>query len=332
MRTQANPDRIPTQHVVGESGLHRQHQQGLSNQQTITILVTIGADGSSISPATVFKGKKIPASWRKNNVSKMAYVIDSMNLSQSALTTTTAHRFLCSENGWMNSEIALDWLVRVFEPQTREKATGRKRFLILDGHSSHLSLHLLRKAREFNIDIIIYPSHCTHLLQGLDVICFAPLKQNWAHQIKMFEVEEFCGVKRDDFAKAFGNAYKRTFTPKLILKVWEATGIFPFNNRIIPPEKMVPSETTTIKYTSSVVHSTPVQKVMQAFSFFKPPPLDLTTVDTEDEAVDERGELMFDPLHEITKPNTLTGTTGESNGPVTPRRRCGGFLPVSGFW
>lgn len=62
--TQANPDGSPTQRVVGESGLHRQHQQGLSNKQTITVLVTIGADGSSISPTTVFKGKKIPVNWK----------------------------------------------------------------------------------------------------------------------------------------------------------------------------------------------------------------------------------------------------------------------------
>jgi hypothetical protein len=70
--TQANPDGTPMQRVVGESGLRLQHQQGLSNKQTITVLVTIGADGSSISPTTVFKGKKIPATWKANNVSKMA--------------------------------------------------------------------------------------------------------------------------------------------------------------------------------------------------------------------------------------------------------------------
>jgi hypothetical protein len=87
-----------------------------------------------------------------------------------------ADRFLCSKNGWTNSDVAFDWLVRVFEPQTREKAAREKCFLILDGHSSHLSLCFLRKAQEFNIDIIVYPSHCTHLLQGLNVICFAPLK------------------------------------------------------------------------------------------------------------------------------------------------------------
>ena len=70
-KTQVNPDGTPTQRVVGESSLHHQHQQGLSNKQTITVLVTIGVDGSSISPTTVFKAKKIVASWKQNNVSRM---------------------------------------------------------------------------------------------------------------------------------------------------------------------------------------------------------------------------------------------------------------------
>ena len=182
--------------------------------------------------------------------------------------------------------------MRVFEPQSQEKAAGRKRFLILDRHSSHLSLRLLRKAREFNIDIIIYPSHCTHLLQGLDVVCFASLKHHWAAEIRMFELENFHGITNNDFAKAFGSAYLKTFTPRLIQQAWESTGIFPFNDQIIPPEKMAPSETSTIKWTSSVVHSTPVRKVMEAFSYFKPPPLDLTTMAIEDEEespVQEKG-------------------------------------------
>ena len=224
-------------------------------------------------------------------------------------------RFSCSENGWTNSDIALDWLVRVFEPQTREKAAGEKRFLILDGHSSHLSLCLLRKAREFNIDIIIYPSHCTHLLQGLDVVCFAPLKQIWAHEIRMFKWENFRGVKRDDFVKVFGNAYQRTFTPKLISKAWEATGVFPFNDKIVPPEKMVPSETSTIKFTSSVIHSTPVRKVMAAFSYSKPPPLDLTATDTDNEVespANERGKIVLCSI--IGKTNKAYPTTDVIQG------------------
>ena len=76
--TQANPDGTPTQRVVGESSLRRQHQQGQSNKQTITVLVTIGADGSTISPTVVFKGKKVFTSWKQDNISKLAYVVHSL--------------------------------------------------------------------------------------------------------------------------------------------------------------------------------------------------------------------------------------------------------------
>jgi len=293
--TQVNPDGSPTQRVVGESSLHRQHKQGLSNKQTITALVTIGADGSSISPSTVFKAKKIVAGWYKENVSKMTYAWTDETSFLLELTLTVRNRFSYSDNGWTNSGIMFRWLTNVFEPQTREKAAGRKRFLFLDGHSSHLSLRLLCKAREFNVDIIVYPSHCTHLLQGLDVVCFASLKRNWAEAIRSFEKENNRGVTKTDFAKVFGAAYIKTFTCELISKAWETTGIHPFNDKIIPPEKLAPSETSTIKYTSSVRHSTPVRKIMEGFSYSKPHPPDLGTADTndEDETTLQGGQVML---------------------------------------
>lgn len=81
----------------------------------------------------------------------------------------TIIRFAGSENGWTNSRIAL------------------KRVVFLDGHSSHFSLELLRKARELNIKLIAYPAHCTHVLQGLDVVCFAKLKRELANEIHNLE-------------------------------------------------------------------------------------------------------------------------------------------------
>ena len=235
------------------------------------------------------------------------------------------NRFSCSDNGWTNSEIALNWLTRIFDPQTREKAAGRRRFLFIDGHSSHLSLHLLRKAREFNIDVIIYPSHCTHLLQGLDVVCFAPLKHNWAEEIRSFEKENNRGITKNDFAGAFGSAYVKTFTRELILQAWETTGIYPFNDKIIPPEKLAPSETSTIKYTSCVVHSTPVRKVMEAFSYFKPPPLDLGTVDIDDGGeltTQERGKITLSHVAQMAnEAHTILDPENPFLMPFTPSRR-----------
>lgn len=109
------------------------------------------------------------------------------------------------------------------------------------------------------------------------------MKHNWAGAIRSFEKENNCGITKNDFAKVFGMAYIKTFTCDLILQAWETTGIHPFNDKIVPPEKLAPSETSTIKYTSSVVHSTPVRKIMEAFSYSKPHPLDLAADTGNDE-------------------------------------------------
>ena len=93
-------------------------------------------------------------------------------------------RFAGSENGWTNGRIALNWLVKMFDPATREKAAGCTRVVFLDGHSSHFSLELLRKARELDIKLIAYPARCTHVPQGLDVVCFARLKKGLADKIR----------------------------------------------------------------------------------------------------------------------------------------------------
>ncbi|TFK17242.1 hypothetical protein FA15DRAFT_605491, partial [Coprinopsis marcescibilis] len=42
-----------------------------------------------------------------------------------------------------------------------------------DGHISHYSLGFLTYAHECNIVVIYYPSHTTHIYQGLDVVIFA---------------------------------------------------------------------------------------------------------------------------------------------------------------
>jgi hypothetical protein len=81
-----------------------------------------------------------------------------------------------SENGWIDGKLTLEWLKKDFEPRTREKANGCTRVLILDGHSSHHTLAFLEFAQAHNIIVLGYPPHCTHALQGLDVVCFARTK------------------------------------------------------------------------------------------------------------------------------------------------------------
>ena len=54
--------------VIGPAGRRIQHQQKTGNQENITVMVTICADGSSlIPPAVIFKGSKYLVKWKQRN-------------------------------------------------------------------------------------------------------------------------------------------------------------------------------------------------------------------------------------------------------------------------
>jgi hypothetical protein len=69
--------------------------------------------------------------------------------------------FAISSTGWSNDAVGFKWLVEHFEPATR---SGRPRLLILDGHSSHLTVEFIDFSLLHNIHLLCFPSHSTHLL------------------------------------------------------------------------------------------------------------------------------------------------------------------------
>jgi len=48
--------------------------------------------------------------------------------------------------------------------------------LLLDNHTSHLSVEALDIAAAHGIHILSFPPHCSHRLQPLDVLVFGPTK------------------------------------------------------------------------------------------------------------------------------------------------------------
>ena len=53
--------------VIGSKGKTTQHQQREGTRENITVIVTICADGTSISPAVIFKGQAFLAKWEQEN-------------------------------------------------------------------------------------------------------------------------------------------------------------------------------------------------------------------------------------------------------------------------
>ncbi|KIK01980.1 hypothetical protein K443DRAFT_39572, partial [Laccaria amethystina LaAM-08-1] len=123
-------------------GTKVQHKAGSANRENITVLVTICADGTALQPTIIFKGKRLLKKWGTDNVS--------------------AKSFSATENGWTDGGLAQDWMMKDFDPQTKEKAAGETRVLLMDGHSSHFTADLLEYCLANNIEVYGYPPHCTH--------------------------------------------------------------------------------------------------------------------------------------------------------------------------
>ncbi|KAJ2929322.1 hypothetical protein H1R20_g7775, partial [Candolleomyces eurysporus] len=236
--------------VVGGRGTRTQHKQGGADRENVTAVVTICADGSSIRPLLIFKGKNIKEAWVKGNDVDVFIT--------------------CSDHGWTDGNIGRRWLKDVFEPETREKARGQPRVLLLDGHSSHYTVEFIEYAIEHNIIVLGYPAHCTHALQGLDVVCFARMKENWKQEIVNYEDTNFRPVDKNEFTYLFSRAYKSSFIADNIKAAFRVTGVHPFSRDMISEAQMKPSLTTSTKGTFPMPQPSPVHAVMAAFSANRP--------------------------------------------------------------
>jgi hypothetical protein len=56
--------------VIGARGTKIQHQQGSANRENVTALVTICADGTSVKPMIIFKGKNFMEKWNTDNIAQ----------------------------------------------------------------------------------------------------------------------------------------------------------------------------------------------------------------------------------------------------------------------
>jgi hypothetical protein len=80
-----------------------------------------------------------------------------------------------SKKGWTDGEIGVEW-IKDFGKQTAAKADSEYRLLLVDSHNSHYTHGFLAYARTHQILMLCYPSHTTHVYQGLDIVVFSVLK------------------------------------------------------------------------------------------------------------------------------------------------------------
>ena len=133
------------------------------DREWITLIACINAMGWSIPPFFILKAKHHDKAWYVNNPKDW--------------------RIGVSKNGWTTNELGLEWL-KHFIYHTEAATVGSYRLLIIDGHESHQSLEFQNLCEESKIIALCMPPHASHILQPLDVGCFAPLKQAYKKEIK----------------------------------------------------------------------------------------------------------------------------------------------------
>ena len=153
----------------------------------------------------------------------------------------------------------------IFDPQTKEKASGQPRVLLMDGHNSHFSLSLLEYCLENNIVVISYPAHCTHALQGLDVVCFAKMKRIWHAALDEHYKSTGVHVNKATYARVFGTAFLQAFDEETIRAAFKATGVHPYDPTVITEQQMKPSETTSTKSVFPLPMNSPVRNVLAVY-------------------------------------------------------------------
>ena len=134
----------------------RNYRGARVQRTTVTAVECISADGRYLNPLIIW-----PATTHRSNWTTFP---------------TPGWHYACNESGYTDSNISLQWLKRVFDPETKERANGRPRVLILDGSGTHETLEILEYCFANNIILCRLPSHTSHKTQPCDVAVFRPLK------------------------------------------------------------------------------------------------------------------------------------------------------------
>jgi hypothetical protein len=176
------------------------------DREWVTLIQGVGATGKRIPPFIVFAGKVLISNWFHDLPRDWVIQV--------------------SPTGWTNNDLALAWLEHF---DSHAKPIGTHRLLIIDGHESHCSVEFQERCKEKKIITLCMPPHSSHLLQPLDVACFAPLKRLYGNAISALARSCIHYINKETFLPAFKAAFEKTFTAENICAGFRGAGLAPYN-------------------------------------------------------------------------------------------------------
>ncbi|KAJ8953481.1 hypothetical protein NQ318_023602 [Aromia moschata] len=161
---------------------------------------------------------------------------------------------IAQSTGWMTTDSFIKYLQHFVNHAKPSAETPV--WLIVDNHTSHVSLECVNFCRSNNIILLGLPPHTTHRLQPLYVAFFGPLKSFYNQACDSFMVNH-PGIPITDrnFGPMLGEAYGKAATVNNAVKGFRACGVEPFNPNVFEESDFAPSATSERDYVP-VVHIT----------------------------------------------------------------------------
>ena len=181
--------------LVGKDDLRDYRGAGVK-RTIVTAIKCISASGRSLLPLIIWPALTHQSNW--------------------TTYPTPGWHYGHSKNGYNDSKINLEWLTRVFDPQTKGIANGKPRVLICDGFGIHETLKILEFCFENNILLYYLPSYTSHKLQPCDVGPFAPLKTAYCDEVERLNRGGIDIVGKEHFTSLYKPARERALTKRNI--------------------------------------------------------------------------------------------------------------------
>ena len=203
--------------VIDQVGTKNPTYPTNSSKTQVTVLACSCASGYALPPFVIFNRKSLNPELTKGEVPGTLYGL--------------------SETGWMNRELFSAWFSGHFLPNA---PSARPLLLLLDGHTSHYSLPMIKEAAAEKVLIFALPPNTTHLTQPLDKGCFAPLKMHWKQICQSFTAKNRGrAITLYDFSSLFSEAWCKGMSAKNVMSGFKVCGVYPFNREVfdVPEER-----------------------------------------------------------------------------------------------
>ncbi|XP_065188306.1 uncharacterized protein LOC135819081 [Sycon ciliatum] len=198
-----NPDPIPKRVVTARAS--RAQQQHKRSHDHITANICINACGNHLPPQLIYNRAQLTTRLVENGPPGAIYCT--------------------SKTGSMDRELFQSWFKDLFLTSTSREKT---QLILMDNHSSHISVEILELARKSNVVFIALPSKTTHILQPLDKTVFSAMgahHQSTSAAARLLKPSHSLALS--DFLPIFADTFTKSVTPANIMAAsFKVTGVY----------------------------------------------------------------------------------------------------------